>query len=252
MSRKRKRQDDDIAGPATKRRTQPKYVPQTGGGYARTSPTAEFKYKDTSWLADNFPSGRVFGNGHSGGGPQITKIGRGTASSERVGKQIHVHQLFFKWKLEKKPHNLREKCGVSARIIVFQDKQNNGTPISSADSVITRYSADSDDPLIAPIYSTLCFRELTETERYRIWHDEIFDMNDLLGAQKDDLDDFGLSSHTAECFLTFKKPIKLEYKGSSGVAGELRSNNFGFIIVYDDPDVDMSVRYIARMKYTDY
>lgn len=247
--------EQKYAAPQTVSKTFRAGYDRTAGYYGRGGLTRELKFKDTSFLGVNVPSGRIYGTGNTVGalgGPHICGIAQGTGESERIGRKVCAKKLFFKFILEHIEEDSANKAAQTIRVVWFIDKQTNGAPTVDADDIITEWQADSLDPLSPDVHSSLGFRNLSEIDRYKVIYDQVFDLNQY-GYKATGTEGFGKVQKYFDAYLDLPGGgIPIEYSGPLGTTTELRSNSIYYTILYDDDDLTtLNFRMASRLKYTD-
>ncbi len=150
----------------------------------------------------------------------VNIIAQGVTESQRVGRKCTLRSINWKYQV-----NIPEvdgaadpAAGDATRVIMFLDKQANGATATVTDIL---ESADFQS-----------FRNLANSQRFTILHDKMVTLNYNTAAS--------LSANTIDQSNVqrngsfFKKcNIPLEFSGTNGTIGEIRSNNLGVMLISD-------------------
>lgn len=197
-----------------KRRKQT-FVPgasRTAGYYGRFSGTGgELKFHDRT-LDDDVVSdtGTVTST--------LNEIAQGVTESQRIGRKCTLKVISWRWSIELPIHNsVSQPIADSVRIILFVDKQANGDKANVTDLLET-----------AKIWS---FRNLANQMRFNIVLDRVIDIE----YPTISLTEAGSVFHapfTTKAGGFYKKcSIPIEFSGTTGSIGEIRSNNLSLLLI---------------------
>lgn len=154
-------------------------------------------------------------------------IVQGTGENERLGRKCTIKKIGWKFNIT---------LGTSAaalsdetvRVILYLDTQCNGTA-----AAVT----GTGGMLVSDDYQA--FNNLENSGRFRTWMDRTYSLNSLAGGYSMNVND------------TFYKDCSLdmEYSGTTGAIGEMRSNNFGVLLLSKGGqavfDSKMRIRFVG-------
>lgn len=205
-------------------------VDRTGGYYGRYSGrSSELKFHDVDLDADNVAATGVIED-------SINKIAQGVTENTRVGRKCTIKSINWHYWITL---NERDAVGTPPnpdvfRIILFLDKQCNGATAAILDILETAHFQS--------------FRNLANSGRFQILMDKTIPMN-YNGIASDNN---GVVS-SSEVFKTgsFYKScnIPLEFSGTTGAIGEIRSNNIGVIFIAEANNCDFDSSF--RLRFSD-
>jgi hypothetical protein len=218
MVPKRKRQGTVPGRPSKIPKSLQGYV-RTGGFYGRMGSAGGEKKFD-----DYYSSEQDLTNGTSMSVLDLASmhtIAQGTGESDRVGRYIYLHEWHLKMIVFRTDRNAAPASdleGDYARVMVYLDKQNNG----GSPPYTTAQLLDST----TVVHPALAFRNLEDTSRYLVYRDfllslDTFSPNISIGGT-----DYIVNGQMKilNVHIKFRKPLKIEYSGTTGVAAEIRSN----------------------------
>lgn len=219
-----------------RRRSAPRVVPgitRKSGFYGKyPKGGGEMKFLDT-----NIDDAIIAQNGTIQNAGTVNVIAQGTGESQRVGRKVTIKQLHWRYTITR-PENLSAadlSSGDIVRVIVYEDKQCNGTA-----ATVTDILEDND-------YQS--FRNLANSGRFSIIYDKTHDMNLLNG-----ISEAGNSVSTSAVFRStqFHKTchMPIEYNGTDGTIAEIRSNNLGVLLLSRD-GAKTSFSSVMRLRYFD-
>lgn len=118
------------------------------------------------------------------------------------------------------------------RVIVFLDRQANGTAATVTDILETaQYNS---------------FNNLANSSRFRIMYDKRHDMN-YFNTQTSGGQDIDGTNISGSFFANVNLPI--EFSSTTGVIGEIRSNNIGLLLISDSQQGYLEGR--VRVRFSD-
>lgn len=201
-----------VRRPAKRRRTFVSGRDRVGGFYGRFSgQRAELKFHDVA--LDVNPISSV-----GGVTATINIIAQGVTESQRVGRKCTIRSIHWKYQLDLPEIDAAATpaAGESFRVILFLDKQCNGATAAVLD--------------ILEIAELQGFRNLANQGRFTILMDKIHNVNYQTMAS----DGAGVVSmaETINNYTMYKRcNIPIEFSGTTGAIGEIRSNNLGVLLV---------------------
>lgn len=198
--------------------TIPRYNP-----LLRYAPTTEVKFKDTSFnhvLSDDKKLDGVV---------SFLNIPVGNGESERNGRKITLRHIDVRGAFI-------ESAMMTARLIIYLDKQNNGesTLIQTSYRVLQGITDTAQ-------FNAFAHPELTEQSRFKILYDKSFNT------------DVNVPSQSFRLIKPLNIPV--EYEGALGTPASIRSNNIGMLMMFTVPtdnSFDNPRFYgVTRIRYTD-
>ncbi len=199
-----------------KKRRYTKGRDRVGGFYGRYSgANAELKFHDV-----NVDDAVVAAGGTIQNSGTVNVIVQGITESTRIGRKATVRSIHWRYKLilPEQDAVVTPATGDSLRVILYLDKQCNGATAAATD--ILANSAMNG------------FRNLQNSGRFNILLDKIHNVQ-YGGLASDGA--AVVSQAATNHNYTFNKTcyIPLEFNGSTGAIGTIRSNNIGVMLVGD-------------------
>lgn len=163
----------------------------------------------------------------------LIDIPDGTNESSRLGRKALIKSLNFHCNCIMPAVTSGAASYDRIRFIVWLDKQSNGAAPLATDILET-----------ADIYS---FNNLANSQRFKILKDAFFDMGGVGGgAPSGAAYVLGASNETKNFYL--KCSIPVEYNGTTGALGEIRSNNIGCLLISEANRG--TIGYTCRVRFT--
>lgn len=155
---------------------------------------------------------------------QVTNTQQGSTAETRVGEQIKLTSLYFKYTLEANANAVN----TFTRILIIQDMQTNGAIYTAAD-VFENSSGNAD--IVSPL-------NLKNKYRYRILYDKIHNFQDTGRKTAQD---------------SFYKSIQMliRYKSNNGDITDLSSNSLSIYLVSNQATNTPSINYSMRLRFVD-
>lgn len=202
---------------------------RTGGFYGRyIGRNAELKFFDTVLAASITGGGTIFNS--------INLIPQGVLQDTRVGRKCVLKSLHWHWTVDNPEANkaASPNAGDSLRLIMFLDKQCNGAGISVTDI------------LKSATYSS--HRNLSNRDRFTILCDKEVNLN--YSGMASETSDTVTQARQVRSGTWYKKcNIPIEFSGTTGVIGEIRSNNIGLLAINITASADIGG--IMRVRFSD-
>lgn len=202
---------------------------RTVGNYERTLPGTEEKNKDV-----HIANTQVLTDGNIFNGGSFLQIQQGNEVNMRVGRKLLVKKFQTRICLV-----LDTELGLGnypqgdvVRIIVYQDKQTNGAAAAVL-SILDTAVWDS-------------YRNLSETNRFKILTDKTYDVNYLVGSRVGG--EFDLGGVCIQDQYISKMAMPVEYSLTSGEIGTIRSNNIGILAISKTGVAKLSLSTRARFS----
>lgn len=193
-------------------------------------PSGEKKFFDTAFAETIVASTGAITN------LSLNLIPQGVTESTRIGrkctvKSVHLHGEF------KFPNSaVAGSTADRMRLIVYQDKQANGATATVADIL---------DSTVGTVIDS--FRNLSETGRISILHEQSCDLSAQSGGAPNGVENFGEVKKTFKINKVLNMP--LEFSAGTGAIAEIRSNNIGVLAVTEAGL--MTLQYTARVRFSD-
>lgn len=152
-------------------------------------------------------SGNIFSN-------SINEIVQGTTETERIGRKCTIRNIAMRISLELPAQaNTALPVNDTVRVVLYLDKQCNGAAATVLNIVET---SDFQS-----------YRNLSNTGRFRILSDREYTLNPIAAHGADATAEWGPVRINDSVFL--KTNIPLEFSGTTGLIGTIRSNNIGIM-----------------------
>jgi len=199
---------------------------RTSGFYGRYAPTGtELKFLDTSWNDTTVAAtGEVIL-------PSVNLIPQGVTESQRIGRKCIIRSISLRYVIQIKPTTNTNNTDDGVRLILFQDKQCNGTAATVTDLLKT---ADY-----------LSFNNLSNKERFKVLADKFVDVHSTAGGGSTAT--FGELGVTKSLYI--KCYIPIEFSSTTGAITEIRSNNIGVLLISDSADT--ACEGLVRVRFSD-
>ncbi len=205
---------------------------RVGGFYGRyAGRNAELKFHDVDVDdAAVATTGTIQTNG------TINVIPQGVTEITRVGRKCTIRGVHWRYtvKLPEQDAGATPNPGGSIRVILYLDKQCNGTTAAVLD--------------ILESTSIRSFRNLSNSGRFVILCDKLHNVS-YAGMASDNA---GVVSQGARNWQhTFNKAVNtpLEFDAASGAIGTIRSNNFGILLISEVGAMSFTSK--IRLRFSD-
>lgn len=221
-----------------KKRSRKRKSPYTRtGGSVYLTEKGETKYVDQNVDSTAFvlnvngtwafsPSASTFAN-----------IGQGTGATERVGRQVLVHKIFFKGRIEVGDATFANWDGLIVKIALVIDKQTNKTQCVATDI----WAADD-------IYH---FRNLDQAPRFRVLMLKTINVN----AGTSSSTDYAGRWVPLEFSHKFRKPLVIDYDktATTGNITDMMNNSIHFMAATNARNATPTVKIggESRTRFTD-
>lgn len=187
---------------------------RTGGYYGRFGRDGELKYHDFAYNQSPIGQGGSIS-------PTNIVIPQGTEENSRIGRKCTIKSIFWRCILSL-PERLENAApgpgGDIVRVIVYLDKQCNGTAATTID--------------LLQAGNILTHRNLANSGRFVFLCDKQYTLNkNTLTVDTGGPNTYS-STPTYQPFTFYKKVnIPIEYSGTEGDLSEIRSNNLGHLVI---------------------
>ncbi len=196
------------------------------GNYGRYGQGQEKKFFDTIKANTTVSAaGTLFS-------PSLNLIPQGTTEKERIGRLATVKNLYIKGEVRMPAQTASSATHDRVRIIVYVDKQTNGTGAAVLDLLET-----------ASINS---FRNLTNITRFDFVQDRVINLNCVGGAGNGTADSWGEFGVNYRFSKRCNMPV--EFDSTAGAITEIRSNNIGVMAI--SANGSATLLYTARVRFT--
>jgi len=222
---------------------------RTGGYYGRYNgrPGDELKFHDV-WITDDATS--------SGGSIAIPpgllnvellesalEIEQGTGESQRIGRKITISSIHIRGKITLPSSDSPSSCDSRYRIMVVQDKQNNGagTLLTGAGGVLQNGQIES-------------FRDLENVNRFRILYDKTRAINATMGYgifvsnPNPVLSNWTSGQRQVNVNINVRLNLPIEYSSPTGSVTEIRSNNICVFLIGDTSGLSFRGQLRCRFR----
>jgi len=199
---------------------------------------AERKFLDVT-IADN----SISAGGDIQNSGTLVVIPQGAGESERVGRKVIIRKMMFRGDITLNEYAGTVEADASAanrvRVIFYLDKQCNGAAAVTADILA----------VATPVSNG--FNNLTNRDRFVILKDKFIDLNPMALAKA--TTNFVRPRVNKSMFFAKSCDIPVEYSGTAGTIGEIRSNNIGCLLLADSAAAGFpcTVTGTVRFRYTD-
>ncbi len=187
----------------------------------------EQKFKDTS-LNDTLGTGMII--------QEPCVVVQGDGESERIGRRMFIKSIFIKGVVTLPPVQDVAETATLVKMMVVQDKQTNGTKFAPADLLVT----DSYDS----------FNQLANKSRFKILKTQYFKLVSKLGASNSG-STYVTGEDIANVYCYLKLDVPIEFDGTTGVVGTVRSNNVYITWQLSSSNTFPSWNGESRIRYTD-
>ena len=186
--------------------------------------TTELKFLDTDLSAGSVTSsGEIVPNTGS-----INVISQGVGESQRVGRKAQIKYIGCRYNCFLDSGTIATATHDTCRILLFWDKQANGT------------AASVTDILESGNYQS--FNNLSNKGRFVILADRVHSL-----VSKSATSSFG--EDTVNGQLHLKVDIPVEFNSTTGAMSEIRSNNLGFLVISAGGHCEWTAK--VRIRYCD-
>lgn len=160
-------------------------------------------------------------------------IAQGTTDSTRIGRKVTIKSINWRFRIGNTNVNqATARCPV-VRVVLFLDKQCNGT------------AATVTDILETDNYQS--FNNLANKSRFVILFDRTYKVENAAGAWDGTGTDWAANVTMGSFYKKCNIPI--EYDSTTGAITECRSNNLGVLLLSDQGTASFESK--MRLRYTD-
>ncbi len=138
-------------------------------------------------------------------------IAQGTGESERIGRKVHIVKLMWRYEIQLPDTTVAANTHDDVRLILYVDKQCNGA------------AAAVTDILASDNYQS--FYKRSNKDRFVVLHDETTSLRASAGMATNGYGEVSFSD-----MLVVKLFIPIEFSGTDGLIGEIKSNNVGVLV----------------------
>ncbi len=201
---------------------------RTSGFYGRYPPGGtELKFHDLDLDDALIASGGTITN-------SLNLIAQGTTESTRIGRKCNVRSIAWRFALELPEGTDDTKTSDVARVMLYLDKQANGATAAVTDIL---ESADYQS-----------FNNLANKSRFRTLMDRTYVLNSSAGGTSAaSTDQWGAVTIDDTWFHKCNVPI--EFDSTAGAITEIRSNNFGVLLISLSGNIKFDSK--IRVRFSD-
>lgn len=171
----------------------------------------------------------------------------GSGINNRVGRKVEVQKVKLRGNIVVQPQANQTATDAAAliRIIMFMDKQTNGTQAQGEELMST--------PANASPYTTICqFQNLANLGRFQVMKDIIVPLqNPTIAYDGTNMEQSGFTVPFS-MFHKFKKPVTVHFNSTDGgTVADIVDNSFHVIAMCTSTNLSPLVFYKARTSYKD-
>lgn len=205
---------------------------RTTGFYGRYQPSGnELKFLDTAVTSPTtIPiAGSILAD-------SINVIPQGNGPSARIGRKVTIRSINWHWEILKQTHTTGSSGTEYVRVVLYLDKQCNGTAAVPADIMATS--------------NYLSFRNLANTGRFSILMDKSYMIKDQAAAGNGTTDRAFETGVRGSFYKKCKIPIEYDSTATTGALTTIRSNNLG-VLLFSRTGALTSFTSTIRLRYSD-
>lgn len=151
----------------------------------------------------------------------LPDLATGNTSTTRVGRNVSLTSWSIRFACELKQQVDLALTHDTFRWMVVLDTQNNKQALTALSSILEGGG------------HVHAWRNLANTKRFRILHDEVADFNSMCAEGNGTTLSSGRVRRSFTCYKKFKKPLRLTYDGTAGVVTEMTENCIYLILMAD-------------------
>ncbi len=195
--------------------------------YAPKTRSGELKFFDTAFSSTIAATGTILDS--------LNLIAQGTTENSLNGRKCTLRSIKIQGAITAANSTLPASTSVRCRVIFYVDKQTNGATAAVLDLLET-----------AVINS---HKNLANQGRFIILSDTITPMNLYAGSGDGTTNTFGEVQTIYDVYRKLNTP--LEFSGTDGTIGTIRSNNIGMLAITDTAAPVVNLAYTARVRFSD-
>lgn len=166
--------------------------------------------------------------------PSLNLIAQNTTESGRIGRKVTLKAINFRYTVRiLASADAPPKDSTMVRVMVYLDKQANGTPATVAQ--------------ILESANYLSFNNLSNKGRFRTLYDKTHAIN-VLTQVVGDVSDYIQPAVWQQSSFYKKCDIPVEFSSTTGVIAEVRSNNVG-VLVIGQSSLVAAIDWSARLRF---
>lgn len=200
---------------------------RTSGFFGRFAQGGELKFHDVTVDDPSISSAGTIQT-------LLNGIAQGTTESTRIGRKCTIRSINWRWMLIKAAASSKSASSDTVRVILYLDKQANGATAGVTDILETD--------------QFLSFNNLANKSRFRTLMDRTYSMNSTAGGGDGTTEDY-TEFQLNDSFYK-KVNIPIEFSGTAGTIGEIRSNNIGCLILSETGAICALVSRM-RLRFSD-
>lgn len=214
---------------------QPVVVPgltRQAGFFGRFGPGGELKFHDVTVSDSTMAANGQIVNS------SVNLIPQGTAQDQRVGRQITIRQISWRFTLSMPEIDSAASAADSdnIRVILYLDKQCNGAAPAITDILATDHY--------------LSFNNLANKSRFRTLMDRTYDLHYSAGAGNGTTSDWAGFGVRDDFFKKVNIPIQIAGTGTPTIAN-IQSNNIGVLVLTRVGLEGPGLASRMRLRFTD-
>lgn len=243
LTRKRRRPDREPAVRVVRARVRPS-VPRTRGGLVQTERKYFDSGKDPALIvntADTWASCEV--------DPATLNClfapTEGNGIENRVGNKVMVHKITIRGRvqIDLQPNQTSMDNPVFVRLILYTDKQTNGTQAQAEDLM------DSGGSLGEASYM---FQNTANFGRFQVLRDKLFQLSPSQASYDGTNIEVAGVGRLFKFTVAFKKPLQVRFNNTNGgTVADIIDNSFHLIAHATTGGVSANIDYKVRTVFTD-
>ncbi len=210
---------------------------RTTGFFGRFTTGGEAKFLDQDIDdASIAANGTIFTNASAEA--SLLRIPEGNGESERIGRKITIRSINWRFTvmLPEADGSANAKNATTVRVILYLDKQCNGTAATITDILETN--------------DWQSFNNLANSKRFRTLMDRVYDIEPKAGGGNGTTSDWAEARISDTLFKKVNIPIEYDNTASTGALATIRSNNINMLIL-SDTSLDATFESKMRLRYSD-
>jgi len=192
----------------------------------------ELKFLDSAIFADPIlTTGTIF--------ESLNNVSQGTGENQRIGRNIMIKKIMIQGQIHLSLQTLLQNSHDVVRIIVYLDKQANGTPAVVSDILETA--------------NMNSFRNLANSKRFTFLTDKKTTLNSMSSVTGNEIppvpQTFATMAVIKQWQVFINANIPIEFDSTTGATSEIRSNNIGVLVISRDPS-RTRFNFTVRIRFT--
>lgn len=159
-------------------------------------------------------------------------VAAGTGESNRVGRKITITSLHMRGNVYLPTTSNSGETSDVFRLVIYLDRHANGATAAVTDILET-----------ADVFS---FRNLVNSDRFKILHDKTITIDQNAGAGNGTTNTFGPARKVFKVNKRLNIPV--QFNSTTGAMAEIQANNIGFMAISEAGYVNMNYYWRIRFK----